>query len=136
MQTLHASAVGFDGRAVLITGASGTGKSALALELIALGGVLVSDDRVVIDAREGGIWLSAPKPLAGRIEARGMGILQVPSAPAWAAVAVDMETVETKRLPPERTKSLAGATLPLLRKVESRSFAAMLQVYLRGGRVA
>lgn len=121
---------------MLITGASGTGKSALALELIALGGVLVSDDRVVIDAREGGIWLSAPKPLAGRIEARGMGILQVPSAPAWAAVAVDMETVETKRLPPERTKSLAGATLPLLRKVESRSFAAMLQVYLRGGRVA
>ncbi len=136
MLTLHASAVAFDGRAALITGASGSGKSSLALELIALGGVLVADDQVEINVREEGVWLSAPQPLAGRIEARGIGILQVPSAPARAVVVIDMDTVEAERLPPERAVTVAGATFPLLRKVESPSFAAMLRAYLLGGRFA
>ena len=132
----HASAVAFDGRGVLMTGSSGSGKSSLAIDLIAIGGVLVADDQVVIEAREEGIWLTAPEALSGKIEARGMGILQVPSAPAWAALVIDMDKIETERLPPERAVSLAGVTLPLLHKVESQSFAAMLRAYLKGGRVA
>lgn len=136
MDTLHASAVAFDGLAALLTGPSGSGKSSLALELIALGGVLVADDRVIAEPRAEGVLLRAPEPLADRIEARGLGVLHVPTEPAWAAVVVDMERAESERLPPERKTVVAGVTLPVLHVVESRSFAAMLRAYLRGGRVA
>ena len=44
-ETLHASCVAINGRAVLIEGRSGSGKSDLALRLIDQGGVLVSDDQ-------------------------------------------------------------------------------------------
>ena len=72
----HASAVVLEqgaeqgGRAlgVLIEGPSGTGKSALALRLMALGARLVADDRTRITAREGWPWLLAPERLDGVIE--------------------------------------------------------------------
>ncbi len=133
MQPLHASAVAFDGRALLLTGASGSGKSTLALELIALGGILVADDRVVTEVRAGGLWLDAPDALKGRIEARGIGILTCPSAPARAHAVVDLDGVETSRLPNPRRTEVAGVELPLLRKVESPAFPAMLRLYLAEG---
>ena len=43
-ETIHASCVAIDGRALLIEGASGDGKSDLALRLIDRGATLVSDD--------------------------------------------------------------------------------------------
>jgi len=72
---LHASCVSFNGRAALITGSSGSGKSALALELMAYGASLVADDRVVLRAQDGQITASAPDTIKGLIEARGFGIL-------------------------------------------------------------
>ncbi len=51
---LHASAVAVDGRGCLITGASASGKSTLALEMIALGAELVADDRVDVRRRRRG----------------------------------------------------------------------------------
>ncbi|MEL7150994.1 MAG: HPr kinase/phosphatase C-terminal domain-containing protein [Pseudomonadota bacterium] len=136
MQTLHASAVAFDGQGVLLTGPSGSGKSSLALELIAFGGVLVADDQVVLEPRSDGVWLVAPEPLEHRVEARGVGILQTPTRASRLEVVVDMSKSEDMRLPPERNIDIAGATFPLLRKVESPSFAAMLIVYLKGERLA
>ncbi len=130
MDTLHASAVSFGGRAALLIGPSGSGKSSLALELIALGGVLVADDRVALERREGDLWLDAPDVLRNRIEARGVGLLTVRASPARAALVVDMGKLETARLPDARTITLAGVDLPLLHKVESPAFAAMLRVYL------
>ena len=47
-------------RAVLLTGASGTGKSTIALELMAYGASLVSDDQVVLVAESDVIVASAP----------------------------------------------------------------------------
>lgn len=135
MQPLHASAVAFDGRAVLLTGASGSGKSTLALELIGLGGTLVADDRVTLAPRDGALWLDAPDRLRGRIEARGVGMLACPSAPARARLVVDMETIETSRLPDPRWTTLAGIELPFLQRVESPAFAAMLRLYLAGGTI-
>ncbi|MEZ5768808.1 MAG: hypothetical protein R3D80_14935 [Paracoccaceae bacterium] len=79
----HASAValgagpGQAGFGVLIEGPSGSGKSALALQLIALGGALVADDRTRIAPQGGWPWLHAPERLAGVIEARGVGLLAV-----------------------------------------------------------
>jgi HPr kinase/phosphorylase len=41
---------------ILILGASGSGKSDLALRLIGRGALLVADDRVEIFARDDGLW--------------------------------------------------------------------------------
>ena len=128
MLTLHASAVAFDGRAALLTGASGSGKSSLALELIALGGVLVADDQVEINVREEGVWLSAPQPLAGRIEARGIGVLTAPheTAPHPLHLILDLDQTETDRIPPRRTRSLSGVSLPLLFRANASPPAALI----------
>ena len=73
---LHATAVAVDDQAVLIEGASGSGKSALALTLMAFGAVLVADDRVLLQIAGGNLIATPPATIAGRIEARGMGILK------------------------------------------------------------
>lgn len=75
---VHGSCVDFDGKCVLAIGPSGSGKSALALNLIALGGVLVADDQVILSSSESGVDASAPKVIAGKIEVRNVGILCCP----------------------------------------------------------
>ena len=133
MQPIHASAVAFDGRAVLIIGASGRGKSTLAIQLVGLGGVLVADDRVITEQRGDGLWLSAPDALVDRIEARGFGILACKTAPARAVAVVDMDQVEMARLPESFITEIAGVRLPCFRKVESPAFPIMLRLYLAEG---
>ena len=76
---LHATCVAVDGRGLLILGPSGSGKSGLALRLIALGATLVSDDRTRITAHEGLLTATCPSPaILGLIEARGLGLLRAP----------------------------------------------------------
>jgi len=83
---LHATLVVVDGQGVLIRGASGGGKSSLAVSLLrraeAAGHVarLVADDRVLIETREGAVFGRAPPTLVGLIEIRGVGILEQPFA--------------------------------------------------------
>lgn len=132
---IHASAVSIEGRGLLITGASGSGKSSLALEMMALGADLVADDRVEVRSHpEGGLILQAPKAIRGLIEARGLGLLRAPSVSAHATAVVDLDQKETARLPDRREIVIAGVTLPLLAGVESHIFASMLVLYLKGGR--
>lgn len=135
---LHASAVALNGRAALMTGPSGSGKSALALQLLALGARLVSDDRVVLRRSPGGgLVASAPEAIRGLIEARGVGLLETDAADeAPVALAIDLGTLETDRLPPFRTVRLLGVEVPLLHKVESAHFPAAVMLYLRTGRSA
>ena len=74
-ETLHVSCVAVDGRAVLIEGESGAGKSDLALRLIDRGAVLVSDDYTLLQRSGGELIASPPETIAGRIEVRGLGVL-------------------------------------------------------------
>ncbi len=134
---LHATAVAVAGRALLITGASGSGKSALALEMMARGAQLVADDRVIaaVDPAAGGLWLSAPARLRGLIEARGLGLLHAESLPrARAAAILDLDRHETARLPDSRETELLGCRLPLLHNFASAYFPAGLVQYLKAGR--
>jgi len=134
---VHASTVAVSGRAVLILGASGTGKSALALALLAYGGVLVADDSTILNVRDGALIASAPKPVRGMIEARGVGLLAAATcASAPVVLAVDMGKVETARLPPTRDILLAGQTVTLLRRVDHAHFPAAIMQYLKAGRCA
>jgi len=133
-ETLHSTIVSVDGRAVLIFGASGTGKSALALQLMTLGAVLVADDRSII-MRDGSILLaSAPTTIAGQIEARGIGILTVPFEPsAQVVLAVDMGRPTDSRMPEAETIDVLGQPVRCLRRVDGPHFAAAVLLSLRGG---
>ena len=50
---LHASCVAHAGKGILITGSAGSGKSFLALELLARGGRLVADDQTLLEMSQG-----------------------------------------------------------------------------------
>ncbi|VVT20857.1 HPr kinase/phosphorylase [Roseovarius sp. EC-HK134] len=131
---LHATCVAHSGRAVLIRGASGRGKSGLALQLLALGAGLVADDRTRLWLEAGRIMADAPETIRGQIEARGMGILQIPSTgPQPLALIVDLDTESTDRLPPLEHADLLGQSLPLVKKADHAHFPAAVLLYLMHG---
>ena len=76
--TVHGVLVDVYGVGVLITGASGVGKSECALDLIVRGHRLVADDVVEIRRRAGDILLgSGPELIRHHMELRGLGILNI-----------------------------------------------------------
>lgn len=75
-QLVHATAVSIAGGGIMIRGASGSGKSDLALRLIDRGAFLISDDYVHLEKRDGNILLSPPANLAGKLEVRSLGIIE------------------------------------------------------------
>ncbi len=132
---IHATALAIGPRALLIRGPSGSGKSALALQMMALGAGLIADDRTCIEASpDGPPMASAPEAIRGMIEARGIGLLAADPAPAAPiAAVVDLATVETERLPDPRHTDISGHRVPLFHKVESPHFPAALMQYMIGG---
>jgi serine kinase of HPr protein (carbohydrate metabolism regulator) len=110
--TIHATAVAIGGRAVLLVGPSGSGKSDLALRLIDRGAALIADDRVAL-TRVGDHLTAAPPPMiAGLIEVRGVGLITVPHvAGVRVALVVDL-TAPIDRLPQAMTREVAGVALP------------------------
>jgi serine kinase of HPr protein (carbohydrate metabolism regulator) len=114
-ETLHATCVAIGGRGVLLMGPSGSGKSDLALRLIDRGAGLVSDDYTVLTAADGQLVASPPPAIAGRIEVRGLDILDVPHV-AGIPVALVIDLAEpVERLPERATRTIVGIALPLLR---------------------
>ena len=134
---MHASCVAVNGHGVLIIGASGTGKSALALQLIAYGAELIADDQTQITPQDQQLIASCPPSLSGMIEARGIGLLHCPPrGVAPITLVADLDLTEPDRLPPLRTISLLGITLPLVLGAQSNHFAASVLCYLKGTRLA
>src|SRR3954467_1212574 len=76
-ETVHASTVASEGRAVLITGPSGSGKSDLALRLLDRGFTLVSDDQTLLKRSGTRLIASAPPTIVGKLEVRGIGIIDL-----------------------------------------------------------
>ena len=105
---LHATTVAIDGLAVMIEGASGSGKSDLALRLIDRGATLVSDDQTLVVRSGKGLLARAPTTIAGQIEVRGIGILAMPhvdDVPVGLLVRVDGAI---ERMPDRRVRKIAG----------------------------
>lgn len=131
--TVHATTIAFDGRGALLLGPSGSGKSATALQLIALGCTLVSDDQTTLTARDGRLEASAPRPIAGQIEARGFGILRADFTPQVRLVcAVALDQGETKRLPEPRYATYCGIELRLFHNPGKEVLPFAVLQYLKG----
>jgi serine kinase of HPr protein (carbohydrate metabolism regulator) len=125
-ELVHGTCVAFGRRAVLLRGEPGSGKSDFALRFLALPPdgearpLLVADDQVLVEARAEGVLIAAPPPsIAGKIEVRGLGIMEVPFLPeAELRLVCDLvEETDVPRMPPEtweRTE-IAGTALPLLK---------------------
>lgn len=124
---VHATCVAVDGHGVLLLGPSGAGKSDLALRLVggalrdrgrAVAATLVADDQVSIEVREGRLFGSPPGVIAGRLEVRGLGIVEMDHAGeteiCMAAELVAPASIERmpQPLPPH---VLLGVPLPLIR---------------------
>jgi len=111
---LHASAVSFSGKGILILGASGSGKSKLALALISCGAILIADDQVILSNQKNKIILSAPKAILGKIEARNIGILEVSYTEAQLCLVVSLDKTELNRLPKTKYTEYFGKKIQTL----------------------
>ena len=125
----------FGRNAVLIIGPSGSGKSGLALQLMAVGARLIADDGVILRPRDGVAVATAPAPLRGLIEARGVGLLAADAqASGLVRLVADLGHTEDMRLPPRRYVNLVGCKTELVHNSEFIHFASAIRQYLIGGR--
>jgi HPr kinase/phosphorylase len=107
--------VALEGSGVLLRGASGSGKSDLALRLIDAGARLVADDVTRI-VRAGSALMAHPGPReVGRLEVRGLGIVDVPhtaSAPLVLIADLADSAAAVPRLPEPDAAGLLGRPVP------------------------
>jgi HPr kinase/phosphorylase len=110
----QSTAVAISGRALLIEGPPGSGKTSLALTLIDRGAQLVGDDGIALDPRLGGVWANPAPRTAGLIEVRNVGIATLPavSAPISLVLAIDPAAPRFVERPADY--DIAGVAVPML----------------------
>lgn len=123
---VHATCISLEDGAALLLGLSGAGKSDLALRCVMqparldgrmLSARLVADDQVILERRAASIWARPPPAIAGKLEVRGLGIIDVPHTPE-ARVRLLVRLVdagEIERLPESSETDVLGLTLPVVR---------------------
>jgi serine kinase of HPr protein (carbohydrate metabolism regulator) len=114
-ETIHASTVSGEGRAVLISGPSGSGKSDLALRLLDRGFTLVSDDQTIVKRDGDRLVATAPPTIAGKLEVRGIGIVEMERTNDVPVALLIELTSDIQRLPDDsRERVILGVKLPLV----------------------
>jgi HPr kinase/phosphorylase len=135
---VHATTIAIAGRAIMLRGPSGSGKSELALRLIeqqgnglgrtTLKASLLADDQTEVYLRNRGLWVRCPKTISGLMELRGLGIVKVkPHAPCPLALLVDLQpgaTIERMPEPTDNMTTLLGYQVPRIRLDATQPAAA------------
>jgi len=129
-ETLHVSSIAIDGRAVLIEGESGAGKSDLALRLIDRGATLISDDYTLLQRAGNELIASPPDTIAGQIEVRGLGVLPMPHVKKIPVALLVRLTDAPERLPLEdEVRRIAGIDIREV-AIDARTASAAIKVEL------
>jgi serine kinase of HPr protein (carbohydrate metabolism regulator) len=120
---VYGTCVALGGNAAILVGASGSGKSDLALRFLLstpadLEPALIADDQVRVSLSAGRLIASAPETIAGLIEVRGIGVIPLPARDA-AEIKLIVKLVEpaaVSRIPPSPppTQKVCGIDLPVL----------------------
>ena len=118
MSVLHGTCIAFGTTGILLRGPSGAGKTDLALRLIGrsdLGVRLVADDQISLTRRGDELWAGPPAQIAGMMEVRGVGLLQMNyTAEAWLRLVLDLSAPgDVPRLPQAAHCTIDGVPLPL-----------------------
>ncbi|MBW9114114.1 serine/threonine protein kinase [Rhizobium cauense] len=118
---IHATAIVVGRTGLLFMGPSGWGKSMLAFaclteaQRMGISSTLVADDQVLISGQNGAVLATCPPSIAGLIELRGTGIVQLPhaaSAVMHYAILPGSASGE-QRLPPESERTFVAGSLDL-----------------------
>jgi len=127
-ETLHASTVANGGRAVVISGPSGSGKSDLALRMLDRGFTLVSDDQTIVRKDGDRLLATAPPTIAGKLEIRGIGIIDLERIDDVPVALIVELTSDIQRLPDEnRERPILGVGVPLI-TIDAMSASAASKV--------
>ena len=102
-----------NGSGVLIVGSSGSGKSSLAINMLALGSKLVADDQCELVKKNNRFSVSKPASLPKSIEIRGIGLVSVPmvveTSLDWF---VNLDEADKERMPDLRFTEIDGYKIP------------------------
>ena len=133
---LHATAVVIGDKGVVITGASGSGKTTLAMALMAFAhssgrfARLVSDDQILLHARNGRLIAESPHQIRGMIEVYSLGPRPCQSlSEAVVDLVVNLrERPHAPRFAEHTTTTLAGIDVASLTLEHRNAQGAILAV--------
>ncbi|MGI8944059.1 MAG: HPr kinase/phosphorylase [Qipengyuania sp.] len=109
----NVTCVAVGGRAIMIEGPPGSGKSSLALALLDRGAALVGDDGIELEQSEGLLMAAPPPTIAGKLEVRGVGIVERPSQHAPVALILSLDA-QAPRTPELAIREVLGNAIPAL----------------------
>ena len=110
------------GIGVLLEGPAGSGKTSLSLGLLehallrGIEGNLVSDDQAFLSNKSGKLIAEAPEALRGKVEIRGLGLIDINYRPSTQVhlVAKLVEAGQVERMPEPQSACLLNVELPLI----------------------
>jgi HPr kinase/phosphorylase len=136
--SVHATALVVGEAGVLIRGPSGSGKSGLALALMALAGhrglfaALIGDDRVYIRVSSRQVLASGAPNVCGLIERRGYGIVRAPVEPCAVVrlvVELSLGRERNPRLPDDDSLNVSFGDIALPRLTFDAASAPIERAY-------
>lgn len=108
------TAVAIGGRGLLIEGSPGCGKTSLALALIDRGAMLIGDDGVRLENRDGTIIAHPPSQTRGKIEIRNVGLCETPCTSAPVALILSINPDAPRFVEKAQSIAVLDSAIPFL----------------------